>query len=167
MYALAERVRERIPDLPFPVTNPYQVIQLGDGDPCSLLTRAESEAVLGTLAMEPYRSSSEWPPLAHGRGHACAYYAPNHNVFVLSPTWTGGAESFKISKGLGGLIGIVAPQENVVIKGPWDQAQVDGASGALMFLKGDRLLEVHYLASRATRGDAIKLAATAMQRLAP
>ncbi|MEO5894344.1 MAG: hypothetical protein ABIS06_01440, partial [Vicinamibacterales bacterium] len=67
MRALAERVRDRIPDLPFPVTNPYQVIQLGPAkDPCSLLTRQEAEAVLGPLAIEPYRSSSNWPPLAHG-----------------------------------------------------------------------------------------------------
>jgi hypothetical protein len=40
-------------------------------------------------------------------------------------------------------------------------------SGALLFLKGDRLLEVHYGTSRATRGDAVKLAAIAMRRLAP
>ena len=167
MHTLGERVRERIPDLPFPVTNPYQVIQLAGGDPCSLLTRAEAEAVLGPLAIEPYRSSSEWPGLAHAKGHACAYYSAGHRVFVLSPTWSGGESAYKIDKGIGGLIGIVAPQETVVLKGPWDQGQVSGTSGALMFLKGDRLLEVHYGTSRATRGEAVKLAATAMRRLAP
>jgi hypothetical protein len=166
MRALAERVRDRIPDLPFPVTNPYQVMQLGTGDPCSLLTRAEAESVLGPLAMDPYRSSSNWPPLAHGDGYACAYYTPGHHVFVLSPTWQGGAQSFKMEKGVGGLISIVAPQENVVMKGPWEQATT-GLTGNLMFLKGDRLLEVHYRTSRATRGEAVKLAAIAMPRLAP
>ena len=166
MYTLAERVRERIPDLPFPVTNPYQVIQLADGDPCSLLTRAEVEAVLGPLAMDPYRSSSEWPPLAHGKGHACAYYTPGHRVFVVAPTWTGGASAYTIAKGVGGLIGIVAPQETVIVRGPWEQSHAHKA-GAFMFLKGDRLLEVYYGTSRASRGDAVKLAATAMQRLAP
>jgi len=167
MYALAEKVRERIPDLPFPVTNPYQIIQLADGDPCSLLTRAEVEAVVGPLAMEPYRSSSEWPALAHGKGHACAYYSAGHRVFAVAPQWSGGAQSYKISKGIGGLIGIVAPQENVVLKGPWEQGGIDGTTGALTFLKGDRLLEVYYGTSRATLGDAVKLAATAMPRLAP
>ena len=53
-----------------------------------------------------------------------------------------------------------------VMKGPWDAAQV-GMTGALQFLKGEKLLEVHYRTSRATRGDAIKLAATAMKRFAP
>jgi len=167
MYALAEKVRESIPDLPFAVTNPYQVIQRNDGDPCSLLTRAEVEAVVGPLAMEPYRSSTEWPALAHGRGHACAYYSAGHRVFAVAPQWSDGAQSYKISKGIGGLIGIVLPQENVVMKGPWDEAGIDGGTGALMFLKGDRLLEVYYGTSRATRGDAVKLAATAMPRLAP
>ena len=165
--ALAARVRDRIPNLPFAVTNPYQVIQSTDGDPCSLLTRAEAEAVLGPLAIEPYRASSEWPPHAHGKGHACAYYTPGHRVFVLSPEWEGGAQSFKIEKGIGGLVAAVAGQESVVIKGPWDQAHISGTSGALLFLKGDRLLQVYYRTSRATRGDAVKLAALAMRRLAP
>ena len=36
MQQLAARVRDRVPDQPFAVTNPYQVIQLGtQGDPCS------------------------------------------------------------------------------------------------------------------------------------
>ena len=167
MQLLAARVRDRIPDLPFPVTNPYQIIQSGTQDPCSLLSRADAEAVLGPLSIEPYRSSSEWPPLAHGQGHACAYFTPGHHVFVLSPTWEGGGQTFKIEKGIGGLIGIVAPQDNVVLKGPWEQSQISGTSGALLLLKGDRLLEVNYRTSRATLGEAVKLAATAMQRLAP
>jgi hypothetical protein len=167
MRKLAEVVRDKIPDLPFGVTNPYQVIQRGVKDPCSLLTRAEAEAVLGPLAMDPYRSSSNWPPLAHGNGYACAYYTAGHHVFALAPQWQDGAQSFKIDKGVGGLIGAVAgQQESVVIKGPWEQTST-GISGSLLFLKGDQLLEVHYRTSRATRADAIKLAAIAMPRLAP
>jgi hypothetical protein len=168
MRVLAEKVRDRVPDLPFAVTNPYQIIQLGTvGDPCGLLTKAEAEAVLGPLAVQPYRSSSNWPPLAHGKGFACAYFTAGHHVFVLSPTWSGGADSFKLDKGMGGLVDLVAPKDElVVIKGPWDAAQM-GLSGALMFLKGDQLLEVHYRTSRATRAQAIRLAATAMTRFAP
>ena len=168
MKMLAEKVRDRIPDLPFAVDNPYQIIQLGTvGDPCSLLTKAEVEAVLGPLSVEPYRSSSESPALAHGKGFACAYFTPGHHVFVVSPTWSGGGDSFKLEKGLGGLVGIVVPKEGMtVMKGPWDAAQM-GMSGALQVLKGDKLLEVHYRTSRASRGDAIKLAAIAMPRLAP
>jgi len=52
----------------------------------------------------------------------------------------------------------------VVFKGPWDSAQV-GMTGELLFLKGDRLLEVHYLTSSTDRRGAVKLAAQAIQRM--
>jgi len=107
--ALAARVRDRLPDLPFPATNPYQIVQIVDGEekhPCSLLTREEAEAVLGPLVVEPYRSSSEWPTLAHSDGHACAYFKAGHHVFALSPTWSGGEESFKLEKGVGRLVAV-------------------------------------------------------------
>jgi hypothetical protein len=165
MQALAARVRDRIPDLPFPATNPYQVIDLGgDHDPCSLLTRAEAEEVLGPLAVEPYPSSSYFPPLAHPEGRSCAYFTKGHHVFVLSPTWADGQESFGMEKGIGGLVGQVLPQETTVIKGPWDKAHM-GMAGSLLFLKGDRLLEVHYMTSSTDRKGAIKLAAKAVPRL--
>jgi hypothetical protein len=169
MQKLAAAVRDRVPDLPFRATNPYQIVQLSGGDknPCSLLTRAEAEAVLGPLVVEPYRSSSQHPPLALDEGHACAYFTKGHRVFVLSPTWSGGEESYRLEKGIGGLIGQVMPeQELVVFKGFWDEAQVSRGTGALLMLKGDRLLEAHYLTSGASRGGAVKLAATAMRRLA-
>lgn len=164
--ALAARVRDRIPDLPFPATNPYQIPILGGEEkhPCSLLSREEAEAVLGPLIVEPYRSSSESPPLVYGKGHACAYFTAGHHVFALSPTWTSGEEDFKLEKGVGGLMGVVLPQENVVFKGPWDNAQV-GVGGQLLFLKGDRLLTVHYITSSTDRGGALKLAAQAIQRM--
>ena len=168
MQRLAAAVRDRIPDLPFKTDNPYQVIQLGAGDrnPCDLLPRAEAEAVLGPLVVDPYRASSQHPPLALAEGHGCAYFTKGHRVFVLVPTWSGGEESFKLEAGVGGLIGQLLPQENVVFKGPWDKAQSSRGSGALLFLKGDRLLEVHYQISSADRGGAVKLAAAAMRRLA-
>lgn len=168
MERLAAAVRDRIPDLPFKADNPYQVIQLkgGDRNPCELLPRAEAEAVLGPLVVDPYRASSQHPPLALAKGHGCAYYTKGHRVFVIVPTWNGGEESFKLEAGVGGLLGTVMPQENVVFKGPWDKAQPGRGSGALLFLKGDRLLEVHYQISSADRGGAVKLAAAAVRRLA-
>ncbi len=168
MERLAAAVRDRIPDLPFKADNPYQVIQLGGADtnPCELLPRGEAEAVLGPLVVDPYRASSQHPPLALAKGHGCAYYTKGHRVFVIVPTWSGGEESFKLEAGVGGLLGQVMPQENVVFKGPWDKAQPSRGSGALLFLRGDRLLEVHYQISSTDRGGAVRLAAAAMRRLA-
>lgn len=167
MARLAAAVRDRIPDLPFKTDNPYQVIQLGAGgrNPCDLLTRAEVEAVLGPLVVDPYRSSSQHPPLALASGHGCAYYTRGHRVFAIVPEWSGGEQTFKISAGIGGLLEQLLPEERVIFKGPWDQAQIERGTGALLFLKGDSLLTVHYLASSADRRAAVKLAASAMRRL--
>jgi hypothetical protein len=168
MQRLAAAVRDRIPDLPFKTDNPYQIIQFGasDKNPCDLLTRAEAEAVLGPLVVEPYRASSQHPPLALAEGHACSYYTKGHRVFSVIPTWSDGDETFNIEAGVGGLMSQVLPQEMVVFKGPWDKAQPSRGSGALLFLKGERLLEVHYMGSSTDRGGAVKLAAAAMRRLA-
>lgn len=165
--ALAERVRDRIPDLPFEADSSYQVPQLGKAPmgPCELLPREAAEAVLGGLVVEPYPSSSQHPPLALERGHGCSYYTGDHRVFSIIPTWSHGRQDFNMHKGVGGLMSQVLPQEMVVLKGPWDDAHVSGATGALLFLKGDRLLEVHYKTSSTDMKGAVKLAAQAVQQM--
>lgn len=166
MPALAAKVRDQIPDLPFPVKNPYQVLMdmPANADPCGLITRTEAEAVLGSLAVDPYHSSSYFPPLAHPDGHACAYFTPGHHVFVVMPRWTRGERNFNLESGIGGLVGQVMPKEEVILKGPWDKSQIT-MEGGLQFLKGDRLLEVSFAASSTNRLGALKLATLAMQRL--
>ena len=163
---LAAHVRDRIPDLPFAAENTYQVLSLGGGDrnPCSLLTRAEAEAVLGPLVVDPYRAVED-TPFAYDKGKACAYFTPGHRAFIITPEWSDGASTFNIGGGIGALVGAVAPLEKAAIEGPWDKGRVDGMTGALMFLKGDRYLRVDYLTAAADRGGALKLAAQAMQRL--
>jgi hypothetical protein len=163
--ALAAKVRDRIPDLPFPADNTYQVIALGgDRNPCDLLTRAEAEAVLGTLVVDPYRAV-EYTPKAYEKGKACSFYTAGHHAFVITAEWQDGAMTYNLSRGIGGLISAVAPLERKSIEGPWDKGQVDGTSGALIFLKGERFLRVDYAASPADRDAAVKLAAIAMERL--
>jgi hypothetical protein len=162
---LAARVRDRIPDLPFPAENTYQVISLGgDRNPCELLTRAEAEAVLGKLVVDPYRAIEDTPK-AYEKGKACAFYTPGHRALVITAEWQDGATTFNLSRGLGGLISAVAPLERASLEGPWDKGQVDGTSGALIFLKGDRYLRVDYVTSATDRDGALKLAAIAMERL--
>ena len=119
------------PDLPFPADNPYQVPNStpGDKDPCSLLTRSEAEAVLGPLAVEPYRASSDSPPLVLGEGDGCAFYAAGHHVFSIVPRWRDGQQEFNMNKGMGALMSTVLPQELVVLKGPWDEAHIAARLG--------------------------------------
>jgi hypothetical protein len=163
--ALAARVRDRIPDLPFPAENTYQVPTFAaDRDPCTLLTRAEAEAVLGPLVIDPYRSIED-SPHAYAAGKACAYFASGHRTFVVTPEWSDGKMQFGMSSGIGGLVGMVAPLDRAPLEGPWDKGQVDGPTGALLLLRGDRLLRIDYLTSSTDRAGALKLAAQAMPRL--
>lgn len=164
--ALAALVRDHIPDLPFAAENTYQVITLGpDRNPCDLLTRAEAEAVLGGLVVDPYRAIEDTSH-AYEKGKACAYFTPGHRAFVMTVEWRDGAMTYNLGSGLGALIGAVAPLEKAALEGPWDKGRVDGTSGALMFLKGDRYLRVDYLTSATDRAGALKLAAQAAERLA-
>lgn len=163
--ALAARVRDRVPDLPFAAENTYQIISLdGDRNPCDLLTRAEAEAVLGPLVVDPYRAIED-TPRAYEKGKACAYFTSGHRTFVITPEWRDGAMTYGIGSGLGALVGAAAPLEKARFDGPWDKGRLDGMTGALMFLKGDRYLRVDYLMSATDREGALKLAAQAMQRL--
>jgi hypothetical protein len=169
--ALANRIVSRIPDLPFRSTVPPRMgppAPGADRDPCSLLTAAEAEAVLGKLVVPPYRAQGG-SYFAHEEGGSCAYFTHRHRALVLTPTWEyGGMEAEAIS-GVGGLIGQIAPS---LLESPadtldeeWEEVGADATTGELYFLEGERLLRVGYLASSTDANGAVKLARVAMRRL--
>jgi hypothetical protein len=166
--AMAARVRDRIPDRPFayPGADPSASPPPGN-DPCSVLTRAEAETVLGKLAVAPFRSH-EGSPLADPRGKSCAYLTPGHRVLVLTPEWEYGKLSVNAERLVGDAISQVANLAGPVadtLEGPWDEAAV-GVSGDLILLKGSRSLTIGYLMSSTDAAGAIKLAGPALKRLA-
>jgi hypothetical protein len=180
LAALAASVRDRIPDLPFPFQpDPMleELRRMGGGkpepppsgpDPCGLLTRAEAEAVLGELMVEPYRSNG---PLADPHGESCTYFTARHRALVLQPTWNGGKTIFGMARGVGGTIAAALPElgpdrESAdTLDGPWDEAAGSGTTGDLYFLKGDRMLELTYLTSSTGADGAVRLARLAVERL--
>jgi len=178
LAGLAARVRDRIPDGPFqePVDPMLAELNAALGeriptsaapgpDPCSLLTRAEAEAVLGKLTAAPYKSA-ESSPLANPEGPSCTYLTEKHRALVITPTWSDGKMLFGMAKGVGGIIASVFPQESAsTLKGPWDQATISGTTGTLYFLKGNRMLALDYRTSSTNRSGALKLAALAVPRL--
>jgi hypothetical protein len=168
LVALAARVRDRIPDLPFahPLANRAGSL-LPERDPCSVLTRGEAEAVLGQLALPPYRSH-ERSHLADPAGKSCAYFTPGHRVLVLTPEWTYGKTVLEAERMVGGLVSQVADVFDMVadtLEGQWDDAVV-GLSGDLIFLKGSHALSMGYRASSTDAAGAIRLAGPALKRLA-
>lgn len=179
--AVAARVRDRIPDLPFavPPDPDLEALFREEGspqetapshpDPCSLLTRAEAEAVLGTLVVAPYRSQGA---LSVGRdGPSCAYFTAGHHALVVTPQWSGGSVRFSMARGVAGVAGQGVARYGRdaevadTLEGPWDQA-VQETDGTLAFLEGDRMLEIDYLTSSTDASGAVRLARLAFARLA-
>jgi hypothetical protein len=165
MHQLAALVRDRIPDLPFAAPGADPNRPGPQPDPCTLLTRAEAETVLGQLAVEPFRSN-ETTALADGEGPSCTYYTRGHRTLVITPTYTDGKMMFGMMSGTSRLIrSTVGGADGAdAIDGPWDQAG-EGSTGTLFFLKGDEMLEVAYRMSATDVAGAARLARVAIARL--
>jgi hypothetical protein len=163
---VAVRVRDRTQDLPFPMDADYSAPP--GRDPCTLLTHGEAEAVLGKLIVPPYRTANGGP-LAYANGTSCAYYTARHHVLILTPHWSNGRMQLKATNAVGGLIGQVANDREAAsadtIEGPWDQAAIE-PDGRLELLKGDRALEIAYRVSSTNTAGALRLAKSALARLA-
>jgi hypothetical protein len=160
---LAARIVARVPDVPVAMDAADPAAAGTGRNPCDILTRTEAEAVLGPLVLAPYRSR-ESTPVAYGNGKSCTYYTPGHHVVVLTPTWTEGAMTFGMM-GISGLTSTVTGDKATPgTAGPWED-RTTGMTGTLYFLKGDRMLEIHYRASRADEADALRLASVALGRM--
>lgn len=178
--ALATRVRDAMPDLPFPLppdpdlealsrATGEPLVETPTGpDPCGLIPAAQAEAVLGTLVVPPYRSADN-SPLATPSGPSCAYYTAGHRVFVVRPHWDSGRMLFGMARGVGGIAGGVMSDDTAAasdtLEGPWEEATANGMTGQLYFLKADRMLELAYLTSSTDRAGAVRLARIAMEHL--
>ena len=166
--ALAARVRDGIPDLPFanPIGDAAAPASPGP-NPCSIITRREAEAVLGPLVVEPYRVG-ETEPFASTNGRSCGYFTKNHHVLVVTPHWSDGKQALQAMRGLGRLVSIAAPDASAeaadTLEGPWEEAAMD-LDGSLAFLKGDRLLRISYGTSSIDAAGAVQLARPAVERL--
>jgi hypothetical protein len=164
--AIANRVRDGIPDLPFPSERPANA---AGPDPCVLLKVEEVEAVLGKLVVPPYRADEE-TPLAMGQGKSCSYFTAGHHTLILTPTWEYGGTAFDAMRGIGGILERVAPvlhdgAADTLDTGPWEDAAGDPATGQLYFLKGDRALALGFLYSSTNFDGVVRLARIAVGRL--
>jgi hypothetical protein len=163
--ALANRIRGKIADLPFPSVRSGLP---ASPDPCSLLTPQEAQRVLGTLVVPPYRSD-DGTPLAVENGNSCSYLTAGHHALVLNPTWEYGGTAYDATR-MGEIAEKVAPTLHVdaadtLDDGPWDEAGASSLTGELYFLKGDRFLEINYLTSTTDMNGAVGLARIALERL--
>ena len=169
LAALAAAVRDRVPDGPFaaPSGGGSLTAEPTRGtDPCSLITREQAEAVLGALLMNPYRGHTTTPypdPL----GPSCVYHTARHHTFRLTPFWEGGRSQMEAVRTTGDPLAAVLPEGETTdtLAGPWDDAGYDAGTGDLVFLSGDRALQVSYGTSSTDAVGAIRLARIALGRL--
>ena len=136
-------------------------------DPCMLVTRAEAEAVLGTLVADPYRSRQD-TSVADASGPTCVYPAGAGRALLVTPEWTYGKMTLDAERLVGGLVRQVADLPGAVadtLEGPWDDVVV-GMSGELLFLKGARSLTIAHQPASTDATSALRLAGPALARLA-
>jgi hypothetical protein len=162
---LADAIMDKIADVPFAEDPKNLTAPASDPDPCSLITRQEAEAVLGPLTVAPYRSS-ESTALAHSNGASCSYFTGKHRALVVTPTYRNGAMQYKMTAGVGNLVssklgGAQAPD---TLEGKWDQIS-KGPLGSLVFLKGDKMVDMQFKSSPTDYDGAVKLAQAAAGRL--
>jgi hypothetical protein len=148
---LATRAFERLPDVPFAIDSADASIVGSDPDPCTLISNVDVERELRPLAFAPFRSR-ESTPIVHGAGASCTFYATGHRAIVITPTARDGKARFAAARGI------------VRRPGEWD-AHAVGPTGTLYFLKGDRMLELHYRASSIDEEAAVRLATSVFPRL--
>jgi hypothetical protein len=166
--ALAAAVRDKVPDRPFASEQPYTGGTPTGRDPCSLVTAAEAQAVLGPLTAPPYRTR-ENNTNPYPAGETCAYRTARHRVLRIRPIWSEGQFELKLVRGVGGLMGAIlpgnAPEAADTIEGPWEEAAWDNSTGDLLFRVGDRALQVSFGTSSTDARGALKLVPTALERL--
>ena len=162
---MADAIMDKIADVPFAQDPKDLTVPVSDPDPCSLITRQEAEAVLGPLTMAPYRSR-ESSALAHANGASCSYFAGKHRALVVTPTYSNGAMQYKMMAGVGNMVssvlgGAKAPD---TLEGKWDQISTSPTS-SLVFLKGDKMVDMQFKSSSTDYDGAVKLAHAAAGRL--
>jgi hypothetical protein len=162
--ALAGAMLDGVPDLPFTSDPANPSTPPRDPNPCALITRAEAEAVLGPLTVEPYASGKN-SALVFGSGTSCSYYSGKHRALVVTPMLRHGAEFFRMMGGVAAHVnaqmgGSQAPD---TLEGNWDALSI-GSDGALHALKGDKMLSMQYKTSSTDFDGAVKLTRAALAR---
>jgi hypothetical protein len=136
-------------------------------DPCSFLTVAEVESVMGPLAGPPYRVAHGVAPQANG--DICLYEAPDRHSIRLSVTWDGGRQLIAMMGSVQAMVDSAGLSQlklgnGTIVAGHWDQARVNQCC-EFNALRGDRVVTVDVSGSHATVAQAAGLADAAIQRL--
>ena len=133
-------------------------------DPCTLLSRADAEQVLGALRHDPYRVDGSGDP-APG-GSACRYEAQTGRHLIMDVTFEGAQIGMR-AIGLGAQIASpifgADSAQLASLHGQWNEIHL--LPGHVMARKGDAMVDVGYEGSRAGLAGAARVADVALGRL--
>jgi len=133
-------------------------------DPCSLVSQAEVEALMGPLAEPPFRVDGYRRPKVDGEG--CFYRARDRRNVTILVDWEDGEMAFQMLAGTGQAITDVLSGYDPVtdtLEGTWDK--VGAPFGQFIVLKGKTSVQVDPLGSRIGLDGAARLASIALRRL--
>jgi hypothetical protein len=134
-------------------------------DPCTLVSRAEAEQLIGHLRSDPYRIGGDSKPSP--TSSTCYYQADDGRNFTIDVSFEGGKVAMAA-------IGLVTPLIDQAFKQnasavdtsdvDWDEARWQWP-GSLHVLKGDAFLDIDTGGSRTGMAGAVRLAGFAVKRL--
>jgi hypothetical protein len=142
-----------------------RVAASGRRDPCTLLAGTDAEEILGPLRHEPYRVDGGGNP--DPDGSSCRFEAQTGRHVIMEVTFEGALIGMR-AIGLG--VQIASPvlgndsARLASVQGHWDETHL--LPGHFMARKGDAMVDVGYLGSRAGLGGAAHLADLALGRVA-
>ncbi|HTI06876.1 MAG TPA: hypothetical protein VL549_16360 [Gemmatimonadales bacterium] len=136
-------------------------------DPCTLVSRAEAERILGPMRHDPYRvAGTNREPAA--TGSYCYYEARNGRRVIMDVDWTDGRQEMKIVGMMGSLVEQVISTDSGqadTLDAHWDELRMLPGNN-LYARKGDQLVQLDYNGSRIGIVGAAKFVNIALDRMA-
>ena len=135
-------------------------------DPCTLVSRAEAEQLLGPLRHDPYRTVSGSSRQPAPNGSACIYEAQSGRRIIIEPTWTDGKMAMGMVAMGGRLVEQAIPTDTGqadTLEGRWDELRMLPGDN-LYARKGEQMVAIDYLGSGIGLGGAAHLAHVALGR---
>jgi len=117
-------------------------------DPCTLVSRAEAERILGPMRHDPYRVAGTSREPAPSGSH-CYYESRNGRRVVMDVDWKDGIMGMKVLGMMGRLVEQAIPTDSGqadTLEGRWDELRMLPGDN-LYARKGDQLVSIDYVGS--------------------
>lgn len=114
-------------------------------DPCTLVSRAEAEQILGLLRHDPWRVGGTNRE-AESNGGYCYYEARNGRRVIMDVEWTDGKMGMQVLGMMGRLVEQAIPTDSGqadTLEGRWDELRMLPGNN-LYARKGDQLVSIDY-----------------------